>query len=508
MTPSGPAAASDPLAVSVTKGTPTLAIYAPNGDTWLGLTTIPVSWDVDGPPTARSSSSAARRPSARRSRSPAPARSPIPAFDRSQNGNRLTLEYSGSTTWNSGSTSRTGTIVACIPAQASTSNPANSATVSIGPDPSCGGGTGYYATDLVSVSAHPIDGYTVTGFSGGTVNGSVRWPYASSDVTLYPINGSASMLIHPPLEFAAGGQIVPFGIQANTQAQCVEVKFSVFGIANRSDALNILSWNVPQNTCGTDVRFGTGNSYYAKVPNGATVSVSYQAGFIPANIKFYGWEGQTSADRFARSATYVIGPDTRKITANFGPICTANGPKVTQPTYGTITVNLPAPNCNDPSTGTSGYIVNTPGTATLVDSVGKTVQVISSSYGSLNGRMQRIDELAWLPEKPIFFDGWRGDTGVVDGERCGHHHRRRRRAAHLAHDLVPHRQHPDQHRCRIRRLRRADHEGARRQQRRHARHGHDEHAVELPGRRGHQPARAGTSSARRSASPRPRPATS
>ncbi len=107
----------------------------------------------------------------------------------------------------------------------------------------------------------------------------------------------------------------------------------------------------------------------------------------------------------------MIGPDTRNITANFGPICTANGPNVTQPNYGTITVNLPAPNCNDPSTGTSGYIVNTPGTATLVDSVGKTVQVISSCYGSLNGRMQRIDETAWLPEKPIFFDGWRGDTG-------------------------------------------------------------------------------------------------
>ena len=369
--------------------------------------------------------------------------------------------------------------------QESTSRPANSATVSIVPAPSCGGGTGYYETDTVFVSALPAEGNRVTGFSGGTIDGSIRWPYAASDVTLQPVNGSASMMIHPPLMFTATGQMVPFGIQANTVPTCVSVRFSVTGIADRSAALSMLVWDVPFNSCGNTVSFGTGNSYTASIPNGTVLQVRYQDGFIPANVKFYGWEGITSGDPYARTATYTIGADTR-ITANFGPVCFANGPNVTQPTYGTITVNLPAPNCNDPSTGKSGWLVNTPGSATLVDSVGTSLQVISTRYGSLNGRWQRIDETAWLPEKPVFFDGWTGDTSawsegaaVISTDAAGVRHTSRTITFRVG-------QSPFAIGANYGGMRRAHHEGARRCDRRHTRLDHDEHAVELPGRRGHR----------------------
>ncbi len=119
----------------------------------------------------------------------------IPAYDRSQTGNRLTLEYSGNLLWNPGTVGKTGTIIICMPFEGLSSNPANSATVALYPEPTCGGGTGYYVTDTIIVTAHPAEGFRVTGFVGGATPGSgVRWSYPSEDITLQPVNGSASMI--------------------------------------------------------------------------------------------------------------------------------------------------------------------------------------------------------------------------------------------------------------------------------------------------------------------------
>jgi hypothetical protein len=403
------AGSSAALTTTVAKGTPEVSLSTPNGDQWSGLTTITAAWSVDGPSDGTVTIKRGSLTVCSSASLVGSCEIPIPAYNDISNGDRLTLQYGGSALWNDATATHAGSIIACIPFQESTSRPVGTATVTRGPEPTCGGGTGYFTTDTVYVSANPVEGYRVTGFSGGSLNGSPRWPYVSSEIMQYA-NGSASMAVHPTLALS-GTQQIPFGIQANTTAECVAVRIKATGIVSRTDALNMLFWDTPQNNCDHTVSIGGDNSVVVYVPNGAQVQVRYQSGLIPARTKFYGWQGLTSGDPFAAQATYTIGPDSRYITADFGPVCYANGPNVMQPSQGTITVSLPAPNCTDPQTGVSGWSYNTPGSATLVDAVATTLQVVSTRYGSLNGYMQRIDEQAWLPERPVYFDGWRGDTG-------------------------------------------------------------------------------------------------
>jgi hypothetical protein len=403
------AGSSAALTTTVVKGTPEVSLSTPNGDQWSGLTTVTAAWSVDGPSDGTVTIKRGALTVCSSASLVGSCEIPIPAYNDISNGDRLTLQYGGSTLWNDGTATHAGSIIACIPFQESTSRPVGTATVTMGPEPTCGGGTGYFTTDTVFVSANPQEGYRVTGFSGGSLNGSPRWPYLSSEITQYA-NGSASMAVHPTLALS-GAQQIPFGIQANTTAECVAVRIKANGLVSRTDAINMIIWQTPQNNCDQTVSIGGDNSVVAYVPNGAQVQVRYQSGLIPARTKFYGWQGLTSGDPFAAQATYTIGPDNRYITADFGPVCYANGPNVMQPGQGTITVTLPAPNCTDPQTGVSGWAYNTPGSATLVDAVATTLQVVSTRYGSLNGYMQRIDEKAWLPERPVYFDGWRGDTG-------------------------------------------------------------------------------------------------
>jgi hypothetical protein len=399
---------SPTVITNVGKGTPALTLTTPNGDNWAGLTTIPVDWSVAGPADGTVTVKLGTATVCSSTSLVGSCNVAVPAYSNVTNGNRLTLEYGGGQLWNAGTTTLTGTIIACIPFEQPSSNPAGAATVTFAPAPTCGAGTGYYTTDLVAISAVPVDGNTVTGFSGGQIPGTpFRTLYPADTVSLYP-NGGASMLIHPVLGFA-GTQVIPFGFRANTQAQCVSVRFQTTGIANRSDAINTLFWDAP-NTCGS-VPTVSGNSVTQLVPNGAQVRVTYQAGFIPARTKFYGWQGLASGDAFATSATYTIGPDTRTITAAFGPTCYDSAPTVVQPSDGTITLSLGPPNCTDPQTKKSGWLYNTPGTATLADAVGTTLKVVSTRYGSLNGYMQAIQDKAWVPDRPIYFTGWGGDTG-------------------------------------------------------------------------------------------------
>ena len=390
------------------RGTPTLNLYTPNGDNWLGLTTMPVSWQVQGPADGTVTIKRGAVVVCTSTSMSGTCDIAIPAWDRAASANVLTLEYSGNALWNAGTTTKTGTFVACVPFQASTSNPVGSATVFIQPSPTCGGGTGYYTSDSVIVLAQPTEGYTVSGFSGGLAPGGTRLPYLPSEVTLTP-GGGAQMNVHPTLAFF-GDAVIPFGIQANTASQCVSVRFSTTGIANPTIANSMILWDVPFNDCDPSV-VTSGNSYTASIPTGAQVQVRVNTGIIPAGLKFYGWKNLESGDPYATTATYTVDPAHREITAAFGQICYSNAPTLVQPADGTITLSLPAPNCNDPSTGTSGWVKGTPGSATLTDAVGATLQIVSTTYASLNGRIQPINETAWVPSKPVYFEGWRGDTG-------------------------------------------------------------------------------------------------
>ncbi|MCU1439263.1 MAG: hypothetical protein JWP85_260 [Rhodoglobus sp.] len=401
------AGSSTALTTTVVKGTPDLELTTPNGERWAGLSTIPVDWSVDGPSDGtvtikRGSVTVCTSVSLVGSCNVA-----IPAYNATVDGDRLTLEYSGSALWNSATTIRPGLIIACIPFQGSTANPAGSATVSVTPAPTCGGGTGYFTSDTVYVSATPnVAGYRISGFSGGSVSGSFPWSYPASAITKYA-NGSASMAISPMLQWF-GTQQIPFGIQANIAAECVPVRFRVTGILDRSVARNMLIWD--SSRCNDTVTVGVDNSVTAYFESGTQVRVFYQSGLVPAGMSFYGWEGLASGDPFADRATYTIGPDTRTITAVFGPICYANAPNVGQPSEGTITVSLPKPNCSDPRTGVTGWRSGTPGSATLVDAVGTTLQPVTRSYVSGNGRTVSYEDRGWLPERPVYFDGWHVGT--------------------------------------------------------------------------------------------------
>ena len=400
--------ASAMLDVAVGRGTPTVNLYTPNGNNWLGLTTMPVSWQVQGPAEGTITIKRGAEIVCTSTSMSGTCTIAIPAWDRTANANVLTLEYGGSTLWKSGTTTRTGTLVACVPFQASTANPAGSATVFIQPSPTCGAGTGYYTTDTVIVSAQPTDGYTVSGFSGGLPAGGTRFPYPAEDVTLSP-NGGAQMTVHPSLGFS-GSNVIPFGIQANTASQCVSVRFTTTGIANPTIVNSMILWDLPFNDCAPAV-VTSGNSYTASIPTGTQLQVSVNTGLIPESIKFYGWKNLESGDPYATTATYTVDPAHREITAAFGQVCFSNAPTLVQPADGTITLNLPVPNCNDPSTGTSGWVKGTPGSATLVDAVVATVQDVENSFVNINGKPDTITTSAYVPSKPVYFDGWRGDTG-------------------------------------------------------------------------------------------------
>ena len=400
---------SDPLTSTISRGKPVLELDTPNGETWAGLSTVPVYWSVGGPSDGtvtikRGAAIVCTSASLVGSCDVA-----IPAYDTSAQGNRLTLEYGASALWNEATIYKSGTIVACIPFQEPISNPAGMATVSIAPSPTCGGGTGYLTTDTVHVSATPSEGYRIAGFAGGSLNGSQRSNYAASSVTQFG-NGNAYMNVQPRLT-VLDGQQVPFGIQANVRGACVPVRFKASGITDLRTAVDMLYWETPRNDCSPDVSVGWDNSVLTYIPSDAKVTVHYQDGLIPAHTKFYGWQGLAAGDPFAATATYTIGAETRSITANFGAVCYQNAPDVVQPSEGTIAVSLPEPNCTDPQTGKTGWAQGTRGTATLVDAVATTLQVVSTRGAILNGQKQWWDESRWLPERPVYFDGWRGDTG-------------------------------------------------------------------------------------------------
>jgi predicted outer membrane repeat protein len=399
---------STAMTTTVSRGTPVLTLSTPNQN-WLGLTTIPVDWSVAGPADGTVTIKRGADVVCTSASLVGSCDVAIPAYNDIQDGDRLTLEYSGSPLWNSKTTSKSGTIVACVPFEGSSTYPAGSATVSVYPAPTCGGGTGYYTSDTVRVSATAQDGYRLTGFSGGSAGGTqLRFGYPASDVTLWG-NGTASMSVSPVVQWW-GSQQIPFGIQANTTAACIPVRINTTGISNRSDAVNALFWDSTGKCDGT-VTLGSDNTTTAYFLNGAKVRVNYQSGFVPAGRTFYGWQGLASGDPFAEQATYTISPTTTTINALFGPVCYATSPNVVQPSDGTITVSLPSPNCSDPRTGVTGWTLGTRGSATLVDTTGSTFHVVSSRYGSLNGYMQLIEDKAWAPERPIYFDGWSGDTG-------------------------------------------------------------------------------------------------
>jgi hypothetical protein len=384
-----------------------LTLTTPNAN-WMGLTTIPVNWSVAGPADGTVTIKRGADVVCTSASMVGSCNVGIPAYNDIPDGDRLTLEYSGTPSWYSKTTSQTGTIVACIPFEGLSSN-AGRATVTAYPAPTCGGGTGYYTSDTVFVNATPKDGYQLSGFSGGSTGGTpARFPYAASELSLWP-SGGASMTVSPVLQWW-GNQQVPFGIQADTTPKCIPVQFNVLGISNRSAAINLLFWDSP-GKCDGPVSVDSDNTITAYFLSGAKVRVTYQPGLVPAGRSFYGWQDLASGDPYAEQATYTISPNMTTIHALFGPVCYANAPNVVQPSDGTITVSLPAPNCSDPRTGVTGWTLGTRGTATLVDTTGLTLQDVQRSIVTSTGYTWSFASKAWVAQRPIYFDGWRGDTG-------------------------------------------------------------------------------------------------
>jgi hypothetical protein len=254
--------------------------------------------------------------------------------------------------------------------------------VEIFPAPTCDNGTGYHTSDSLYVNVTAVEGYGLTGISDGWMN------YGSDQVNYYGNNGFASLSNAHPVLRIANGQAVPFTIRATTEARCVPVTFRITGITDRLNAINALYWESQRACADAGVPTVTSdNSVVAYFKVDSTVKVTYQDA-SQSRTKFYGWTGNTTSDRFARSATFTITPDTRTITGSYGPICYSGVPTLAQPAEGTLSTSVPGFNCADPQSGTSGWVYGTRGTGQLVDS--STYGVTRSYFDSWGGNTSRF----------------------------------------------------------------------------------------------------------------------
>lgn len=402
------------LITTVSKGTPTLTLTAPE-EPWRGLTSIPVSWNVVGPDqggtvtvtrgTQTVCSSASMSGSCE---------VPIPAFDRSQFGARLLLQYSGTPNWNYVDKSVTGSIDACVPYLEPVALPVGSATVTVSPgQTTCGSGeaAGFYVSDRIVFSATPEPGRRITGFSGAPVGEyGDRFPYPKESIS-FGSNGSAWMIASPTVVTDNGVQ-VPFTAAPVTEAECITATIRVTGLPAGMSGRDVVDWFTNQR-CGLQSTKIDNSRWQVPIEAGSKLTVRYYGQTLPERMKFYGWQGAFAGDAFADRASYTIVPDSNVIDVPFGPVCFTGTPKLAQPSDGTITVTLAKPNCYDPQTKTSGWTFGSVGLATLSDSVGESVQSVKQTYTLPNGAARSYDTTAWVAQKPVYFERWIGATDQI-----------------------------------------------------------------------------------------------
>lgn len=369
------AAADGTTRVSVDRGTPVVQLRTA-GTSWGGLSTVPVSWSIDaadgGTVTLLRGTHTVCTSTALRGGCDVT----MPAFDVTAADDVLTLRYSGTDLWYPGSATIQGSITACIPAGPAGSSPAGTADVVIGSPPTCGGGTGYWAGNPISVVVTPEPGRWVSRLTAGALDAID----ARYDTEGRPVYGLIT-----PTALVRDGALIPLSVTAYTQARCIPVAISTSGIADPAAAVNVLQWSAPA-SCGQQARI-EGTTAVVSLPVGSTFTVGINRSLIPARTQFAGWAGLTADARLAVTATFAVTADTTRISASFSPICYAM-PTIVQPVGGRITVDMPAPNCADPATGERGW-----------------------TYGTGVSGELRDDG----PGARTYFEGWAGDTSRYTG---------------------------------------------------------------------------------------------
>ena len=340
--------------VSVGKGTPALQLATPGGTAWLGLTTVPVAWDVRGPSTGTVTIKLGSVTVCSSSAMSGRCDVAVPRFG-DADGDTVSLEYGGNAGWAAATTTVGGKIVACIPFRQPS---ATKATFSVFPAPNCDDGTGYYTTSTLYVSAGAAEGYSVTTITDGNA------PYPAEQQWFARESQGAGLEMSPVLT-VLGGKALPFTFGVVTDARCVPVVVKTTGITDKLTTLNAVRLgSAPR--CGAEV-LNPDNSITSYFKVDTTVTISHEDTAAALRSTFYGWDDTTATDRFARSFNFTVAPESNRIKAAYGPLCYTGVPSLTQPTAGTLTTTQPAMNCAEPQSGKKGWIYGTRGTGDLTD---------------------------------------------------------------------------------------------------------------------------------------------
>ncbi len=254
----------------------------------------------------------------------------------------------------------------------------------------------------MNVYSRPSDGYTVSGFDPGGFRAVVEGAYTADQVAI-AANGLSGTLSFPATYRSYGINQAPIAPVAQFTAECTTVRFRATGAG--------MTWRDVFPETASDC----GQQY--TVIDAQTVELSYRVDSVitvgssapsDPHQKFYGWDANSTptSTPFASEIQYRVEGGSNLVIAHYGPVCYQSAPTVVQPAGGTITLDLPAPNCADPQTGVSGYAYGTPGTAQLVDTAGETYQSVSSYYASNGSNLQRFDDYDWVANGRTYFQDW------------------------------------------------------------------------------------------------------
>ena len=346
------------LLINVRKGTPAIT-FGVNASSWGGLTTVPVTWNVAGPDAGTVTVKLNDTVVCTSSALTGGCDVSLPRYGSLTSSDVFTLDYSGTAVWNSGSASKGGAIVACIPVGRTTVTPTGSATIMLSPEPTCDNGTGYYTSDEIRVFAKAADGYQVTRLSENGVD------YPADEIRTGQFGFDADVDTHAKL-ILRDGVASPFTIAAWAEARCVPVTFTTYHAYKRISVADALPYTASDNGCSEPVTVdaaGVELTAYFKV--GTKILTKYNNPSPSEHTTFYGWVDQGDA-RFAKSILTTVASNSNRISAHFGPVCYTGVATVEQPTAGTLTTTVPAQNCHDPQTA-GGWTYGTLGTGTLVD---------------------------------------------------------------------------------------------------------------------------------------------
>ena len=361
--------------VHLDKGTPTLSLTTGTGnaDRWFGLASLPVSWSVRGPSAGTVTLKLGETVVCSSSSLTGSCDVAVPRVGAQAGGDVFSLSFSGNPLWNNASTSRTGTIIACVPWVKPTVTPGDTASFEVFPAADCDNGAGYYDNTPIYVNVYAKAGYGITRVS----NQGTDLTSAQGDIA---DDGKTAGIHTLPIKVFAAGTLLPMSIRVETEARCVPVMISTTGITDKTAALSAIDWRA-QSACSEPTTVISDSSIVAYFKVDSKVSVGYNTASIPQHSTFYGWAGLTGDARFAQRSLYTIGAENPTITAAFGPLCYTGVPTLVQPDGGTLTTAIPDQNCAEPKSGKTGWSWGTVGAGKLVDAAGPAVRTYFTEFG-------------------------------------------------------------------------------------------------------------------------------